>query len=51
MSKKKKYKTMKQIILTVPRGTAHFLRSGSGSHGVKSRRTERRISRQSKGEW
>lgn len=51
MSKKKK--TVKEMILNVPKGTDHFLRSGSGTHGVKSRRTERREFRQSlkKKEW
>jgi hypothetical protein len=49
----KKKKTMKEVILSVPKGTDHFLRSGSGSHGTKSRRTERRKFRQSlnKKEW
>ena len=44
---KKKKKTMRELILKVPKGTDHFLRSGSGSHGTKSRRTERRKFRQS----
>jgi hypothetical protein len=44
---KKKHKTMQQVILTVPKGTGHFLRSGSGSHGQESRRTQRRKNKQS----
>jgi hypothetical protein len=44
---KKKHKTMQQVILTVPKGTDHFLRSGSGSHGQESRRTQRRKNKQS----
>ena len=47
MPKKKKNKTTLEMILKIPKGTDHFLRSGSGSHGTKSRRTERRKFRQS----
>jgi hypothetical protein len=45
--KKNKNKTTLEMILKIPKGTDHFLRSGSGSHGTKSRRTERRKFRQS----
>ena len=41
-----KKKTNMEITLRVPKGTAHFLRSGSGTHGNKSRRTERRQHKQ-----
>lgn len=41
-----KKKTNIEIALRVPKGTAHFLRSGSGSHGNESRRTQRRKHKQ-----
>lgn len=34
------------IALRVPKGYGHFLRSGSGSHGNESRRTQRRKHKQ-----
>lgn len=46
MAKKKSPKTMREVMLTVPKGTDHFLRSGSGSHGNESRRTQRRKHKQ-----
>lgn len=46
MSMKKKPTTTMDIALRVPKGTAHFLRSGAGSHGKESRRTQRRKHKQ-----
>lgn len=43
----KKRKTTTEIVLRLPKGTAHFLRSGSGSHGKESNRTKRRKHKQS----
>lgn len=42
----KKTKTATDIVLRVPKGSAHFLRGGAGAHGVKSRKTERRAYKQ-----
>lgn len=42
MNKKKK-----NIALRVPKGYAHFLRSGAGSHGKESNKTQRRKYKQS----
>lgn len=51
--KKNKHKTAKDIVLSVPKGTSHFLRSGAGSHGKESRRTQRRKHKQNlrSGDW
>jgi hypothetical protein len=43
---KKKKTTTLEIALRVPKGHSHFLRSGAGSHGDESRRTQRRKAKQ-----
>jgi hypothetical protein len=43
---KKKNTNPLEITLRVPKGYAHFLRSGAGSHGNESRRTQRRKAKQ-----
>lgn len=43
---KRKPKTTTEIALRLPKGTGHFLRSGAGTHGRVSPRTQRRQAKQ-----